>query len=288
MDKNTYRWSGIWTTIVLLLALWGCGNNTQKIAEPVENMVTESRSDDVVTDSVAVEPEPIVQASQQKDNEGVASVISKSPVLQPVEAIKKPAQKVTAPASELFPGQMMVYAPDSMSEHREEKIIALVQQQIDESSAIREIARSLQSSEQQVAGDTNIHDIKLSDSLRVSLVFNPDDFKLISDQSIYYSRFVKGQTHYFDWEVEPQSPGEKTLTIKIENYVNGSWNNFASPQTIKIQVKVNQGKLWTGIWDNLQNDPTWLLDKVMLPVLAFIAGLFATFIKRRLFGSKEE
>jgi len=42
------------------------------------------------------------------------------------------------------------------------------------------------------------------------------------------------------------------------------------------------------MWDKLQNDPGWLLDKILLPVLAFLAGLMATAIKRKLFGKKED
>lgn len=191
------------------------------------------------------------------------------------------------PDEQVYGGQMMVYASDSMIEHRVERVMALVQQQIDPENTIRDFSRSMGISEAEVAGDSKVHDIKLSDSLRVTLVFHPDDFKLISEETVYYRHFAKGYTQYFDWEIEPLSPGDKKLTIKIENYVDNSWNNFVSPQTINIRVKVNQSTLWTRLWDTLQNDPAWLLNKILLPVLAFIAGLLATYIRKKLFGKKE-
>lgn len=195
--------------------------------------------------------------------------------------------KSAGPEEQVYGGQMMVYAADSMVEHRVERVMALVRQQIDIEKAIESFSQSMGISEGEVAGDSKVHDIKLSDSLRVSLVFHPGDFKLISDEAVYYRHFSRGYTQYFDWEIEPLSPGDKKLTIKIENYVDHSWNNFVSPQTINIRVKVNQSTLWTRLWDTLQDDPLWLLNKVLLPVLAFIAGLLATYIRKKLFGKKE-
>nr|MBD3621696.1 hypothetical protein [Sunxiuqinia sp.] len=195
--------------------------------------------------------------------------------------------ETAAPGEQVYGGQMMVYASDSMVEHRVERVMALVRQQIDVDKAIESFSQSMGISEGEVAGDSKVHDIKLSDSLRVTLVFNPDDFKLISDEAVYYRHFARGYTQYFDWEIEPLSPGDKKLTIRIENYVDHSWNNFVSPQTINIRVKVNQSTLWTRLWDTLQDDPLWLLNKILLPVLAFIAGLLATYIRKKLFGKKE-
>jgi hypothetical protein len=60
------------------------------------------------------------------------------------------------------------------------------------------------------------------------------------------------------------------------------------PQTIRINVKVNPATLWVRLWNTIQNDPSWMLEKILLPVLAFIAGLLATAIKRKLFGKKAE
>lgn len=234
-----------------------------------------------------VEPESPVLASEEEQmaqEPGVIGAID-SDDGEP-EMIDIPME-TAAPGEQVYGGQMMVYASDSMVEHRVERVMALVRQQIDVDKAIESFSQSMGISEGEVAGDSKVHDIKLSDSLRVTLVFNPDDFKLISDEAVYYRHFARGYTQYFDWEIEPLSPGDKKLTIKIENYVDHSWNNFVSPQTINIRVKVNQSTLWTRLWDTLQEDPLWLLNKVLLPVLAFIAGLLATYIRKKLFGKKE-
>ncbi|WP_339740998.1 hypothetical protein [uncultured Sunxiuqinia sp.] len=234
-----------------------------------------------------VEPESPVLANEEEQmaqEPGVIGAID-SDDGEP-EMIDIPME-TAAPGEQVYGGQMMVYASDSMVEHRVERVMALVRQQIDVDKAIESFSQSMGISEGEVAGDSKVHDIKLSDSLRVTLVFNPDDFKLISDEAVYYRHFARGYTQYFDWEIEPLSPGDKKLTIKIENYVDHSWNNFVSPQTINIRVKVNQSTLWTRLWDTLQEDPLWLLNKILLPVLAFIAGLLATYIRKKLFGKKE-
>lgn len=234
-----------------------------------------------------VEPESPVLANEEEQmaqEPGVIGAID-SDDGEP-EMIDIPMEPA-APGEQVYGGQMMVYASDSMVEHRVERVMALVRQQIVVDKAIESFSQSMGISEGEVAGDSKVHDIKLSDSLRVTLVFNPDDFKLISDEAVYYRHFARGYTQYFDWEVEPLSPGDKKLTIKIENYVDHSWNNFVSPQTINIRVKVNQSTLWTRLWDTLQEDPLWLLNKILLPVLAFIAGLLATYIRKKLFGKKE-
>ena len=254
---------------------------TEAFAEP-----DTTRIDAIVEDDKGIlEPEAPEPVTQSVQSPVIEYELSESP--QAVEAMEPEVlQPIRKP--DVYAGQMMVYASDSMMEHRVERVLALVQEQIDRAAAIRSFGQSLDIPESQVAEDSQIHDIQLSDSLRVSLVFNPDDFKLISNNAVQYRSFARGQTQYFDWEIEPQSPGEKQLTIKIENYVNHSWSNFVSPQTIKIKVKVNQSTLWTRMWDKLQNDPGWLLDKILLPVLAFLAGLMATAIKRKLFGKKED
>ncbi len=234
-----------------------------------------------------VEPESPVLASEEEQmaqEPGVIGAIDSDD--GGPEMIDIPME-TAAPGEQVYGGQMMVYASDSMVEHRVERVMALVRQQIDVDKAIESFSQSMGISEGEVAGDSKVHDIKLSDSLRVTLVFNPDDFELISDEAVYYRHFARGYTQYFDWEVEPLSPGDKKLTIKIENYVDHSWNNFVSPQTINIRVKVNQSTLWTRLWDTLQEDPLWLLNKILLPVLAFIAGLLATYIRKKLFGKKE-
>jgi|GEM_PF-4329137 hypothetical protein len=264
--------------------------DSEQIPEPI------MEEENVMAPASPPPPPPPAKAQKPMSKSVNDKVLSQSPstvgiwkpnVGNPTGSTSIPA-KNPIPRSQVYDGQMMVYASDSMMEHRGERVMALVKQQIDESKAIQEFGKSMGISESQAANDSKIHDIQLSDSLRVTLVFNPEDFKLISQNAVYYCHFEKRQTQYFDWEVEPQTPGEKQLTIKIENYVNSSWSNFVSPQTITIQVKVNQNTLWTRLWDTIQNDPSWVLDKVMLPLLAFIAGLFATYIRRKLFGRKED
>lgn len=261
--KNNIRY--LFASMAILL-LSGCGGDRPA------NMDAP-----MAVDSLQTVGEPVPEMAQ-----------SAGEIPVPVTPPRTSAQAPSKMPAEAGNGQMLVYASDSMVEHREYRVVALLNTVLDRASAVREIAGATGQSESQVAADAVLHAVKLSDSIRVTLVYNTDDFQLISENPVFNCRFTSGQTQYFDWEIEPQSPGEKVLTVRIESFVNGSWNACMAPQTIRIRVKVNSQTLITGAWDKLQNDPGWILDKVLLPVLAFVAGLFATWIKRKLFGTKTE
>jgi hypothetical protein len=198
-----------------------------------------------------------------------------------------PAAPMPPKPEQLYPGEILVYAKQKMTEHEDELIVAVVGIKLDKDRVVTDISRSLGADEHEVSSSTKVHGATLSDSLRISLEFNPADFKLVDGSKSYYLHFDKAQQPFFTWEVEPLSPGPKKLTVKLENYINHSWTRFALPQIIEIDVKVNTKTFFVRIWDKLQNDPSWSLNNILLPILAFVGGLFATAIRKKLKGKKK-
>lgn len=254
--------------VFFVLTYMRYGNKNEESAAPGEWEETLSPE---LTDS-AIEPtekpEPVEETTAEPDTVIIVPDSSGAP-------------------GELFPGEILVYSNHEMTEHEDELIVAVVGIKLNKDDVVSHISGTLGHGEAEVAADTQVHGATLSDSLRITLDFNPDDFKLIEGPKSYYLHFDKAHQPFFTWEVEPQSPGLKKLTVKLENYVNHSWTRYALPQVIEIDVRVNTKTFFVRIWDKLQNDPSWSLDHLLLPVLAFVGGLLASAIKKKLTGQKK-
>ncbi|MBS1535275.1 MAG: hypothetical protein JST78_09370 [Bacteroidetes bacterium] len=184
----------------------------------------------------------------------------------------EPSEPTTSPE-----GSVVVYCPEKMIEATP-NIISVTISKAELKKAIEKVknevakiqASQIKHSQNDVQGQT----IPLAEKMKVSLISNDEDFKIL-DKPVSEEQIFGAQTELkWYWTVVPKEIKKMQMQIKIYSFdeKQQKWidNNFpiVTETTVTIDPRGYIAKLWT----YFQAHPEWLLSQIIFPVVGYYAG----------------
>lgn len=182
---------------------------------------------------------------------------------------------VTTETPDRIESKMLVTCDNTMIEGKEYNLLACVFQEDIKDEIIKEIAESNQITVAEVANNSKVKSVTITNRFVVTIIYDKEDFELLSDTESFQGNY-KNKKQWFEWFVKPINTGtNKHISIRVEN-IDAEGNKYTSipAERITIDVAVDKSGFFDNMWIQIRDNAEWTMTVLIIPVISYLFGLF--------------
>ncbi|WP_282018438.1 hypothetical protein [Salegentibacter mishustinae] len=180
--------------------------------------------------------------------------------------------------NELVRAELTYYCPREIMEGEEFSLAVLISKVLERRKLEDTLVKSLRYSdivlsEEEITEYITSHSIKIGDSIRVTINFDKEEFKLLVSEP-RDTRKIGNELEEWVWRIKALGPGDHKITVVIETFASDDWRKAAPLKSFPINVRIDHRNYWYKLWELIKEDPEWPIVTLFIPVFTFFAGIW--------------